>query len=262
MLKPEEQKTSWSQLPFIGELPQDLRQSGLTIGMRTFVLICVGLMAALVGVGLQFYAATQVIPVSVILGVLVPVAVVRTMRDKRTKELTKQLPDALDLLSCGLRVGHPLNTSIGAVADEMPDPIGTEFGIIFDQVSFGDELPDAFVEFSERYDLEDVHYLSASIGIQHGTGGDLARVIQVLSEVIRNRITMRRKIQAITSEGRLTAWFLSSLPVIIYVMTSASSPTYYRGVMEDPLFIPMAVTIVVLTVLNALILRKLVNFRI
>jgi tight adherence protein B len=107
-----------------------------------------------------------------------------------------------------------------------------------------------------------VHYLSASIGIQYGTGGDLARVIAVLAKVIRNRIAMRRKIHAISSEGRLTAWFLSGLPVAIFVITSISSPDYYGGVSEDPLFIPMMSGIVLFTVLNFLVLRKMTNFRI
>jgi tight adherence protein B len=86
-------------------------------------------------------------------------------------------------------------------------------------------------------------------------------VIQVLSRVIRNRITMRRKIKAITSEGRLTAWFLSGLPVAIFAVTSVSSPDYFGGVREDPMFVPMMSSIVFFTVLNFLILRKITNFR-
>jgi tight adherence protein B len=104
--------------------------------------------------------------------------------------------------------------------------------------------------------------LSASIGIQHGTGGDLARVIQVLSNVIRARISMRRRILAISSEGRLSAWFLSAIPFVIFGFTSFSSPEYYGGVMDDPLFKPVAAAVVFFTVLNALVMKKLVNFRI
>ena len=144
----------------------------------------------------------------------------------------------------------------------MADPIATEFGIVFDQVNYGEDLPDAFQEFAERVDLEDVNYLSASIGIQHGTGGDLANVIEVLSRVIRDRIAMRRKIRAISSEGRMSSWFLSALPFIIFGMTSVMSPDYYAGVADDPLFQPMAISIVFLTVMNVLVLKKLVEFRV
>jgi len=188
--------------------------------------------------------------------------VVLHIRKRRILAMTHQLPDALDLLARGLRVGHPLNTSIGAVAREMQDPIASEFGLIFDQVSYGDDLPDAFEEFAERVDMEDVNYLASSIGIQHGTGGDLAHVIEILSGVVRGRIALRRKIKAISAEGRLTAWFLSSLPFIIFGMMTVSSPEYYGGVSEDPLFLPMAFAVLAFTVLNAVILRKLVNFKI
>jgi tight adherence protein B len=144
----------------------------------------------------------------------------------------------------------------------MPDPIGSEFGIIFDQVSYGDDLVTAVQEFAERIDTEDAHYLAASIAIQHGTGGDLARVVELLAKVIRGRIAMRRRIKAISSEGRLSAWVLSALPLVIYGATSVSSPTYYSGVADAPLYVPMMSTIAFLVVANALILRKLVNFRI
>jgi tight adherence protein B len=148
------------------------------------------------------------------------------------------------------------------VAQEMSDPIGSEFGIIFDQINYGDELPEAFQDFAERVDLEDIHYLSASIGIQHGTGSDLAHVVELLAKVVRSRLMMRRKVRAISAEGRASAAFLSCLPVLMFVFTSISAPTYYAGVYDDPFFPPMATAVVLLTVANALILRKLVNFHV
>lgn len=262
VLKPPERGDILTRLPFVGNLRRDLLQAGILMGPWRFLQLCGLLTAIAVAIGLQVRPLHFALPAGFILGFALPILIVKNRRKTRTMALIHQLPDALDLLARGLRVGHPLNTSIGAVAEEMEDPIGTEFGIIFDQVSYGDDLTDAFAEFAERVDLEDVHYLSASVGIQHGTGGDLARVIQVLSDVIRGRISMRRRIKAISSEGRLTSWFLSSLPLVIYGMTSMTSPDYYSGVAEDPLYIPMAVTIVFFTVLNFLVLRKLVNFRI
>jgi tight adherence protein B len=204
------------------------------------------------------FAAALAIPP----GVGIPLVALNIRIRRKRDAMIAQLPDALELMARGLRVGHPLNTSIGAVAQEMSDPIGSEFGLIFDQINYGDDLTDAFQEFAERVDIEDVHYLSSSIGIQHGTGSDLARVIEVLSKVIRSRIMMRRKISAISAEGRLTAIFLSCVPVLMFVFTSISSPNYYGGVMDDPLFVPMAATVILLTVLNALVMHKLVNFHV
>lgn len=262
VLKPVAEPTLLSRLPFLGNLPKDMRRAGMT--MEPGRLILLGLLG---GVAVGAAALTRMPPLQaaalgIALGLATPVVVVRARREKRMTALTAQLPDALDLMGRGLRVGHPLNTTIASVARDMPDPIGSEFGIIFDQVSYGDDLVTAVQDFAERIDTEDAHYLAASIAIQHGTGGDLARVVELLAKVIRGRIAMRRRIKAISSEGRLSAWVLSSLPLVIYGATSVSSPTYYRGVADSPLYVPMMSTIAFLVVANALILRKLVNFRI
>ncbi|MDU8946032.1 type II secretion system F family protein [Ovoidimarina sediminis] len=262
VLKPRDSGGRLTRLPFIGNFERDLQQAGLIIKPKKFVLVCMLLTFGTVVVGLTMANAYIALGTGFLIGMFLPVVWVKSKAKERMKKLTMQLPDALDLLARGLRVGHPLNTSVQAVAAEMPDPVGTEFGIIFDQVSFGDDLTDAFVDFSSRVDLEDVHYLSASVGIQHGTGGDLARVVAILSQVIRARIALRNKIKAISAEGRMTAWILSIIPVFIFTWTMITTPNYYRGVMDDPLFIPAAAFIITCVVLNALILRKLVNFRI
>ena len=177
-------------------------------------------------------------------------------------KLVTQLPDALDLMARGLRVGHPLNATISTVARDMIDPVATEFGIIVDQISYGDDLVGAFRDFADRAGLEDVRYLATSVAIQNGTGGDLSLILLTLSKVIRARIAMRKRILAISSEGRLTAIFMSLLPVFIFGVTSVTSPTYYAGVSDDPLFRPIAIIVVFLIVANYLAMRRLVNFRI
>jgi len=182
-------------------------------------------------------------------------------RNERMNLLVKQMPDALDLMARGLKVGHPLNTSLSSVANEMADPIGSEFGIVVDQVSFGDDLMDAFRDFALRIDQEDVHYLSTAIAIQHGTGGDLARVLNVLSRTIRDRLNMRKKITALTAEGRLTAAFLSFIPVMIFVAMQFLTPSYYGSIADEPEAIPLGIAIIALTIMNGLVLRRLVNFR-
>ncbi len=262
VLKPVERGNWMVRLPFFGDLPKVMRQAGMTGSPTTVLTIC-GVLATVIAAAASFaLTIPQAVAVGFVLGLFLPIALIRSRSKARVDALTKLLPEALDLMARGLRVGHPLNTSIAAVAEEMPDPIGTEFGLVADQVSFGEDLVDAFTEFAERIDTEDVHYLCASIGIQHGTGGDLARVLEVLSKVIRNRIAMRRRIQAISAEGRMSAYFLSALPIVIFGGTSIMTPTYYSEVYNDPLFAPMAVLVVGFTLMNAIILTRLVKFRI
>ncbi len=262
VLRPRRRKGILSHVPWVADLPETLRQAGLTVPASTFLALCAGLTLAVFAVALTMTNLLVALVGALGAGFLLPLLVIRSRRDARQALLTRQLPDALDLMARGLKVGRPLNTSIGSVAQEMPDPIGTEFGLIFDEINFGEDLPDAVQQFADRVGMEDAQYLAASIGIQHGTGGDLARVLSILSQVIRDRLTMRQKIRAISSEGRLTAWFLSALPVMIFAFTNITSPDYFGGIKDDPLFVPMLAAIGGLTLLNFLLLRRVVTFRV
>ncbi len=261
ILKPDEKQTFAGRLPLVGDLPKVLRQAGVSMSSGAFLTTC---FAGFVGVAVLFSQLTSVINATIfgfVICMIVPIMAVRLQRTQRVNDLVKQLPDALEMMARGLKVGHPLNASLAAVANEMPDPIATEFGIVVDQVSFGDDLTDAFNELSDRLNQEDVHYLATAIAIQHGTGGDLARILGVLAKVIRDRMTMRRKIKAVSSEGRMSAAILSVVPVIIFVGLNVMSPKYYGDIAEEPLAGPLIFTVCFLVLLNAVILRKLVTFR-
>jgi len=248
-------------IPFIGDLPSDLRQAGITTKPGWFLATCSFLTV------FSATAASAIILPSIAFGLagviffVLPVLYVKLKKKTRLSALERQLPEALDLMARGLTVGHPLNTTIASVAQEMNDPIASDFGTMIDQISFGDDLADAFMDFSDRTDVEDVRYMAVSVAIQNGTGGDLAQILHTLASVIRDRLSMRKRIAAISSEGRLTSIFLSFLPVFIFVATSLSSPDYYGGVSDDPLFRPFAAVVVALVVANYLILRRLVNFK-
>ncbi len=261
ILKPDDKQTFASRLPLVGDLPKVLRQADVAMSSGAFLTTC---FAGFVAVAVLFSQVTNpfgAIVFAFVLCLIVPIMAVRLQRTQRVNDLVRQLPDALEMMARGLKVGHPLNASLASVANEMNDPIATEFGIIVDQVSFGDDLTDAFNEFADRLNQEDVHYLSTAVAIQHGTGGDLARILNTLAKVIRDRSTMRRKIKAISAEGRLSAAILSVVPVIIFVGLNVMSPKYYGDIADEPLAGPLVFIVATLVILNAIILRKLVTFR-
>ena len=217
---------------------------------------------ALISFVLSNYLAPQIaVFAAFVLTVALPVLGLVAVAQERSKKLVAQLPDALDLMARGLRVGHPLAVTVGSVATDMPDPIGSEFGLIQDQVNFGDDITTAFRDFADRTEVEDTRFLAVSVGIHHGTGGNLGRVLQILSKVIRDRALMRKKIRAISSEGRLSAIILTVLPAAIFLSIHLTTPSFYSDVSDDPLFIPFMSAIVGLIVLQGLILRRLVNIR-
>jgi tight adherence protein B len=216
----------------------------IALGLRPFLgLPVAGLLAAIVAFAL-------------------PLLVLVAIREERAKRLVAQLPDALDLMARGLKAGHPLNTSIATVAETMPDPIGTEFGIVVDLVTYGDDVNTAMEKLSARNPNEDFRYLAAAIAIQHGSGGNLGRVLTILSQVIRGRMMMRRKIKAMSAEGRISALILSVIPFLMVGLNSIITPEYYGDIVDDPMFMPLAVVAVALIVTNALVMFKLVNFKI
>ncbi|MEQ6249950.1 type II secretion system F family protein [Sulfitobacter sp. HNIBRBA3233] len=249
-------------LPLVGNLPLLLRQADME-GKATLVALWAIAGGVILAAGLSFLITPLLaVPAGFVLSGLTVLQIVKARRNKRLDALTQQLPDALDLMMRGLRVGHPINATIANVGRTMADPVGSEFRTLSEQVAHGDYLTDAFRDFAERTGHEDVEYLSVSISIQHGTGGNLAEMISTLSKVVRDRIVMRRRIKAISSEGRISAYLLSALPVVIYIATSLTAPDYYSDVSDDPIFKPIAFLIVALIVGNFLALRKLVNFKV
>lgn len=262
LLRPETKTGLLGKIPGLAKFPKMLVQAGIAIAPQTFLTYCMLGVLAIASAAMLFVPVWQAVPFALLLGLGVPLFMVKSRCDELKAKLTAQLPDALELMARGLKIGHPVNTSIGAVADEMSDPIGSEFGVIFDQVSFGEELPDAVQEFADRVDTEDARYLAASIAIQHGTGGDLERIVSVLSTVVRKRIALRSKIKAISAEGRLSGLLLSIIPFVIIGLMSFHSPGYYTEMFDDPAFVTLAVVAGVLTVANIVVLHKLVNFRV
>jgi len=214
------------------------------------------------GVASQFVAGPAVFPLAFAVSFGGPILVLLGIRDARRARLVEQLPDALDLMARSLRSGYPLSASIRTVAESMQDPIATEFGIVVDQISYGDELVVAMRKLSDRVPTEDFRYLAASVAIQHGTGGNLGRVLTLLSQVIRGRGMMRRKIKAMSAEGRISALILSCIPFLMVGLNSIITPEYYGGVVDDPMFLPLAAVALGLIVTNALVMAKLVSFKI
>lgn len=259
--RPTDKESAWG-LPFLKAISKKLKQSGSTMKAAHFFLLQ---LLALGGIVLFLSQVTSLLYAAVtglLVSILLPLLLLDHLAKKRETEFIAQLPEALDQMSRGLRVGHPLNTTIAHVANTMPDPIGTEFGLIADQVSYGDDLVDAVAEMADRVDIEDAHYFAVALGIQHGTGGNLARVLSTLGKVIRDRDTMRRRIRAISSEGRMSMIVLSLLNPIIFVVMQIVNPSFFGSVMDDPLFMPAMAIVATLTVINYLSLRRQVNFRI
>ena len=199
---------------------------------------------------------------SCLVGIGFPILVLQIRRSRRRSELSKQLPEAIDLMVQSLRAGHPINPAFQIIANEMADPISGELGIVANAISYGDDLTTAIDDMATRIGLEDFNYLAVAITIQNSTGGNLATVLESLARVIRDRFAMERKIKALSAEGRITAVVVSIVPIALAAFLHLTTPSYYADVANDPLFLPLLGMGILLTFANALALRHQVKFHV
>jgi tight adherence protein B len=247
----------------MGGLSKLLIQSGLRLTFGRFVVLTT-LLFLLILLGLQLLTALPTwacFIVALILGAAIPLQVVRFTRTRRQAAFTQQLPDALDVVVRSLRSGHPVPTAMGLVGREMTDPIGSEFGITIDEMTYGLDLPRALVNLAERVGVADLSLLVTAVSIQSGTGGNLSEVLQNLSKVLRDRFQLRRKVRALSAEGRFSAYGLFILPILIFLAIYLQNPKYYTDAWQNPMFKLSIVGLCFWSLLGDYIMYKMINFK-
>lgn len=181
---------------------------------------------------------------------------------KRTAMIEEQLPDAIELMVRSLRVGHPFSSAIQIVAKEVPDPLGTEFGLIADESAYGRNVAESLSDLAERMDMQDLRFLVVAVSIQQSSGGNLSEILEGLSKVIRARFRLFRRVKAITAEAKWSGKFLSAFPLLVLLIIQISSPTYYDAVKETSAFVPAAIIVFVLLGINMLFMKAMVNIKV
>ena len=237
-------------------------QSGITGSPIAFagMFALAGLVLALASSLLLDFSIAFPLLIFFFVAVGLPLLVLRRSRNKRIQKFARQLPDALDMIVRSLRAGHPASVAIGLVAREMPDPLGTEFGIVTDEITFGLSLENAVRKLSQRVGFEGLNLLSISLSIQSKTGGNLTEILDNLSKVLRERQKLRMKIRALSSEGRLSAWMISLFPIVMFLILQVLAPAYYGTIWHNPVVFPVFVAFGVWALLGDYIMYRMVNF--
>ena len=250
-------------LSVMGGLRKMLVQSGLSLTLGRFLLIVVILCAALVSgllvlTTLPFYAS---IAAGLAIGIFLPLFVVRFIRNRRKAEFQTQLPDALDVVVRSLRSGHPVPTALSLVGREMADPIGSEFGLTTDELTYGLDLPQALQNLSSRVGVPDMSLLVTAVSLQSSAGGNLSEVLENLSKVLRDRFQLKRKVRSLSAEGRFSAYGLTILPIAIAMAIYFPNPNYYTDVWNLPVFQIVMAGLVVWQLIGDLVMYKMINFK-
>ena len=205
--------------------------------------------------------AVVALPASVMICGLVFWVWLSRKRAARLKQLEEQMPLALDVVNRALRAGHPVISAVRLAGEEMGDPIGSEFGLIVDETTYGYEFREALINFARRTGAPDAHFFAVSIGVQSETGGNLAEILEGLAAVIRSRGMLAKRVRALSSEGRASAILLSILPALLISFMLLTRPAYYTSKFSDPVFWPFALGVLADYVLGLVIIRRIINFK-
>ena len=202
----------------------------------------------------------------IVLGIAMGVGGVFVWVNRTAKQrmalLEEQLPDSIELMVRSLRVGHPFSTAIGIVAKEIPDPLGSEFGVIADEAAYGRDVSESLKAFAERMDSQDLRFLAVAVSIQQQSGGNLAEILDGLSKVVRARFKLFRRVRAITAEAKWSGMFLSGFPILALVMINVIQPDYYDEVKGTSAYVPAALFVVVFLIINIIYMKVMTNIKV
>ena len=234
---------------------------GMAVAFGVLVAV-IGLGAAMGGFAMSAGTTLLIVTLAFSASVLLPVLVISVIGQRRRKRMEEQFPISLDVFIRALRAGHPVASAIDLLTKELPDPIGSEYGLVADEVAYGADLADSLARMADRWDLEDIRMFVVSLSVQTETGGNLAEILENLASVVRARASLFLKVRALSSEGRMTGWILTILPVGSFVVLFAINPAFYLDVASDPIFIIVFIGLMIMYIIGFTAIRMMINIKV
>jgi len=222
--------------------------------------LVLGFCGALAVLFLRLHAG-MALPAGLFFGAL-PILWLLFKRKRRFEKFAAQLPEALELIARALRAGHSLGAGFRLVASETSDPIGREFGRVFEEQNLGLPLEDALQGMTTRIPNLDLKFFATAVVLQRQTGGDLAEILDKIGHLIRERFKIWGQVQALTGEGRLSGIVLLALPPALFVAVYRLNPDYVMPLFTEDMGKKMLIGGILMQLLGALVIRKIVNIRV
>jgi tight adherence protein B len=183
-------------------------------------------------------------------------------RRQRIERIERQFPQALDLMSRAMRAGHAFGSAVRMVAEELPEPLGQDFRVLFDEMNYGVPAPTALAHLAERVPLPDVSYFVVAVMIQRESGGNLAELLDKISTIVRERLKLHGEIRTLSAEGRLSAIILTALPFAVGVVVNVVNPQFMAVLWTDPSGLRMVGAALFMMVLGTLWMRRIIRIRV
>lgn len=250
------------QLPFSIKIDSLLLQSGKDWTLAK--LFQLSGFAFLIGLIISWVLQLNVVFVLVIsmLMALIPLYLIVSARNKRLKKIEEQLPDAIDAICRSLRAGHAFTSAFVLVADELPDPVATEFRITMEENNLGVNINDAMQNLAQRVPITDLRYFVIAVLIQRETGGNLAEILNSISTIIRERFKLVGHVRVLSAEGKMSAWILGLLPFGILGAIGITSPKYLAVLFEDSNGNKLLLAGSIMMIFGILWMRSIIKIRI
>ena len=245
-----------------------LEQADLRVRAGNILLLCVvsavgfGVVGYFVAGSLPHNQALLFVMVGVVLGATLPYSYASYRRTKRFQKFEELFPNAIDTLARAVRAGHAFTTALELIANEIAEPIASEFRKLFEEQKFGLPVRDALMNLASRVPLVDVKFFVTAVMLQRETGGNLAEILDNLSYVIRERFKIMRQVRVYTAQGRLTMLLLMGLPPIIVVVMLTTNPAFIRPLFADPIGHTLVVAGIVLQTIGYFVIRKIIQIQV
>jgi tight adherence protein B len=251
-----------SKFRFTGNLQLLIVQAGSSVNPGTLILsmLSMGGLACLLTVQI-----TGILILGLLLGVAgatMPIIYLRLKKNKRIGIFETLLPEALDMLTNALMSGFSFDSAMRMVAQEIPDPLGTEMAITYEEQNLGIELPDALNNLRQRVPSEDLEILINAILIHKKTGGNLAEVLKKTGATIRDRIRLKREVRTKTIHGRFSGMVLIFLPLIMAAIMLLIFPGYLMILVEEKMGNYLLIAAITMQIVGIFVIKKIVNIKI
>lgn len=239
-----------------------LEQADVAWSLLTLYLLMFGAAAATGGVTLTVSGSLLLAGIVAAGGATLPYLYLRRRRKLIAEVFESGFPDALDLLTRAIRAGHPLTAGVRMVAEEGPARVSEEFRKTSEEHRFGLAFDDALLGMVDRVGLVDVRIFATAILIQRESGGNLAEILDNLSETIRSRFTIRRQLRVYTAQGRLSGYTLAALPIVVGSLIYLIEPSYVMTLFNHPFGVVLVTAGLLLQIIGYIWIRKIVNIEI
>lgn len=239
-----------------------LSRAGMKMRAGNFFLLSAGAAFGLGLVALLWTWNPGVAWVAMVIGGVLPYAYISMRRTKRFEKFEELFPEAIDTLARAVRAGHAFTTAVEMIADEIAEPISSEFRKLYEEQKFGMPVREALMNLTERVPIVDVKFFVTAVMLQRETGGNLAEILDNLSYVIRERFKIMRQVRVHTAQGRLTMALLMGMPPTVVAALLILSPEFVRPLFQDPIGHTLLVSGITLQTIGYFVIKKIIRIQV